>query len=304
MRAPGISELTGLRSSKPSWYAEYRQTVDDLDHALGSLEHIAGVLSATGQGAHALCRAVVDATAEHLGEPWAVLALSGTALPLARPRMLGRGPSGVAVGHPALLPEVVRRPVLEALAADAVQPWQTADGAVAVPLVVDGEPVGALVACGSRRTATAADLAILRIVANQSAVALLSDHLLAWSEGLRRQAEELCAQAERRARDLADRHHQLADAERRPDVAGQREAVMRSLTAPAPSPVAAVGPDLTAREREVLTLLARGLSNEAIGKELYISATTAKFHVGNVMRKLAVSRRAEAVYAGSKLGLI
>ena len=226
MRAPDISQLTGLRSSKPSWYAEYRQTVDDLDRALGSLEHIAGVLSATGQGADALCRAVVDATAEHLGEPWAVLALSGTALPLARPRMLGRGPSGVGVGHLARLPEVVRRPVVEALAADAVEPWQTADGAVVVPLVVDGEPVGALVACGGpRRRATAADLAILRIAANQSAVALLSDHLLARSEGLRRQTEELYAQAEQRARDLADRHEQLADAERRLDVAAQREAV-------------------------------------------------------------------------------
>ena len=226
MRAPGISELTGLRSSKPSWYAEYRQTVDDLDRALGSLEHIARVLSATGQGADALCRAVVDATAEHLGEPWAVLALSGTALPLARPRMLGRGPSGVGVGQMALLPEVVRRPVTEALAADAVDPWQTADGAVVVPLVVDGEPVGALVACGGpRRTATPADLAILRIVANQSAVALLSEHLLARSEALRRQTERLYAEAEERARDLADRHSRLAEAERRLDVAAQREAV-------------------------------------------------------------------------------
>ena len=76
--------------------------------------------------------------------------------------------------------------------------------------------------------------------------------------------------------------------------------VVRSLSAPPPP----TGPDLTTREREVLTLLARGLSNEAIGRELFISATTAKFHVGNVMRKLAVTRRAEAVYAGSKLGLI
>jgi DNA-binding NarL/FixJ family response regulator len=77
--------------------------------------------------------------------------------------------------------------------------------------------------------------------------------------------------------------------------------VVRTLHAPAAVPVAS---DLTAREREVLTLLARGLSNEAIGRELYVSATTAKFHVGNLMRKLSVSRRAEAVYAGSKLGLI
>lgn len=61
---------------------------------------------------------------------------------------------------------------------------------------------------------------------------------------------------------------------------------------------------LTDREIEVLRLLAAGLSNEQIGKELFISATTAKFHVSNIMRKLEVSRRAEAVYAASKRGLI
>ena len=62
--------------------------------------------------------------------------------------------------------------------------------------------------------------------------------------------------------------------------------------------------DITAREREILCLLARGLSNVAIGQRLYISAATVKFHVGNVMQKLGVRRRAEAVYAASKLGLI
>jgi two-component system, NarL family, response regulator DevR len=61
---------------------------------------------------------------------------------------------------------------------------------------------------------------------------------------------------------------------------------------------------LTERELEVLRLLARGLSNRAIGGELYISETTVKFHVGNLMRKLLVSRCAEAVYAASKLGLL
>ena len=62
--------------------------------------------------------------------------------------------------------------------------------------------------------------------------------------------------------------------------------------------------DITPREREILCLLARGLSNVAIGQRLYISAATVKFHVGNVMQKLGVRRRAEAVYAASKLGLI
>jgi two-component system response regulator DevR len=61
---------------------------------------------------------------------------------------------------------------------------------------------------------------------------------------------------------------------------------------------------ITPREREILGLLARGLSNVAIGQRLYISEATVKFHVGNVMRKLGVSRRAEAVYAASKIGII
>ncbi len=62
--------------------------------------------------------------------------------------------------------------------------------------------------------------------------------------------------------------------------------------------------DITPREREILSLLARGLSNVAIGQRLYISSATVKFHVGNLMAKLGASRRAEAVYAASKLGLI
>ena len=61
---------------------------------------------------------------------------------------------------------------------------------------------------------------------------------------------------------------------------------------------------LTERELEVLRLLATGMSNNKIGEQLYISATTAKFHVSNIMRKLEVGRRAEAVYAASKRGLI
>lgn len=77
-------------------------------------------------------------------------------------------------------------------------------------------------------------------------------------------------------------------------------AMVRSLNARSP----VESKQLTEREREVLSLLARGLSNRDIGKRLYISETTAKFHVGNILRKLKVSRRAEAVYAASKTGLI
>lgn len=76
-------------------------------------------------------------------------------------------------------------------------------------------------------------------------------------------------------------------------------AVVRSLSGRTPP-----REQLTDREVEVLRLLAAGLSNIKIGERLFISATTAKFHVSNIMRKLEVSRRAEAVYAASKRGLI
>ena len=76
-------------------------------------------------------------------------------------------------------------------------------------------------------------------------------------------------------------------------------AMVRSLSSPSPD-----RERLTDRELEVLRLLATGLSNRAIGRELFISETTVKFHVSNVMRKLLVTRRAEAVYAASKLGLL
>lgn len=77
-------------------------------------------------------------------------------------------------------------------------------------------------------------------------------------------------------------------------------AVVKGLNAPDPKPPTA----LTEREKEVLRLLAAGLTNRLIGERLYISETTAKFHVGNILRKLGVTRRAEAVYEASKTGVI
>jgi DNA-binding NarL/FixJ family response regulator len=68
------------------------------------------------------------------------------------------------------------------------------------------------------------------------------------------------------------------------------------------------GPDipvsLTAREMEVLHLLADGLANKQISMELEISEHTVKFHVSSIYQKLNVSNRAEAVRIGIQHGLI
>ena len=60
----------------------------------------------------------------------------------------------------------------------------------------------------------------------------------------------------------------------------------------------------TVREGEVLGLLARGLSNKMIARELHISEHTVKFHISSLYAKLSVSNRAEAVSQGARHGLI
>jgi DNA-binding NarL/FixJ family response regulator len=60
----------------------------------------------------------------------------------------------------------------------------------------------------------------------------------------------------------------------------------------------------TAREGEVLGLLARGLSNKQIARELGISEHTVKFHISSLYAKLGVGNRAEAVSRGARHGLI
>jgi DNA-binding NarL/FixJ family response regulator len=64
------------------------------------------------------------------------------------------------------------------------------------------------------------------------------------------------------------------------------------------------GPDLTARETEVLRLLAEGKSNKEIGGTLFISETTVKSHVKSLFGKLNVLSRTEAIAAATRRGLI
>jgi DNA-binding NarL/FixJ family response regulator len=60
---------------------------------------------------------------------------------------------------------------------------------------------------------------------------------------------------------------------------------------------------LTAREREVVTLLARGASNRSIAAELVVSERTAEYHVANVLTKLGVGNRTEAATWALRNGL-
>jgi DNA-binding NarL/FixJ family response regulator len=64
------------------------------------------------------------------------------------------------------------------------------------------------------------------------------------------------------------------------------------------------GPQLTRREAEVLSLLARGFSVSAIGRAIFVSDSTAKTHISKIYEKLGASNRADAIMKAVRSGLL
>ncbi len=84
-----------------------------------------------------------------------------------------------------------------------------------------------------------------------------------------------------------------------PDIARR---LMKFFSAPKSAPQETF-PELTAREREVLDHIARGLSNAEIAGELYLSQKTIRNHVSNIFLKLQVADRAQAIVRAREAGL-
>ncbi len=73
---------------------------------------------------------------------------------------------------------------------------------------------------------------------------------------------------------------------------------------PLRGPESAVVEPLSAREREVLRLIAAGLSNQDVATRLYLSPHTVKVHARNIYAKLGVTSRMQAAATGKALGLV
>jgi DNA-binding NarL/FixJ family response regulator len=84
-----------------------------------------------------------------------------------------------------------------------------------------------------------------------------------------------------------------------------RRLIERFAEAPGPSPKPPPGlAELTPREREVLELIARGLSNAELAERLYLSEKTVKTHVGRILMKLALRDRVQAVILAYEAGIV
>ncbi|TDD79225.1 response regulator transcription factor [Actinomadura darangshiensis] len=83
-----------------------------------------------------------------------------------------------------------------------------------------------------------------------------------------------------------------------------RKLIEEFAARPEPAPKARPTPGITDREREVLTLVGRGMSNQEIAGELFISVATAKAHVARLLAKLDARDRVQLVIIAYELGLV
>ena len=229
-RARTLERLIGVRSSKPSFYAAWRDNAARLDRTIETLERISTALCATPDGPGALCDAVVEAAAHHFDAPWAALCFTNVA---GDPEHVVRRRDGQdppdAGDPPAMLGLVIRR-ALEANAPVVVTDRAPLAGpggssrAVAAPMPVRGETAGVL-AVGLLPDATIAstDVSILVTLANHAGVALHNARLFQESERLRRRSESASRLAERRAAELQRRTDELEGIRLRLENAGRRE---------------------------------------------------------------------------------
>jgi len=115
------------------------------------------------------------------------------------------------------------------------------------------------------------------------------------------------AEPEGYVRTFVDKGRPVADLLRRvtaPVVAPRYlGSLLAAFGAPAPAVQPLVDP-LSEREIDVLRQIAAGLSNREIAAHLFITEGTAKWHVNNILSKLQVKRRTEAVARARELGLL
>lgn len=84
---------------------------------------------------------------------------------------------------------------------------------------------------------------------------------------------------------------------------GVAERIIGFFSTPRPSVSQRIFPELTEREEEILSLVAEGKSNQEISRKLFVSLKTVRNHVSNILLKLQVADRAQAVIRARDAGM-
>jgi signal transduction histidine kinase len=226
-----LERLIGVRSSKPSFYAAFRDKSARLDHTIETLERISSALCAAPAGPVAVCDAVVEAAAHHFDARWAAMVFSAAHAGVGMARVFVHASDGV-IQRWEMPPRMLAMLTDQTLAAKGPVLADHDEGLefggepcviVAAPMPVQGNPAGILVVGLPDGVKVApSDVSILVTLANHAGVALHNASL--FQENGRRAAE-----LERRGSELEGTLRRLEQAGRRQLLSEERSRIAREL---------------------------------------------------------------------------
>jgi signal transduction histidine kinase len=226
-----LERLIGVRSSKPSFYAAFRDKSARLDHTIETLERISSALCAAPAGPVAVCDAVVEAAAHHFDARWAAMVFSAEHAGVGMARVFVHASDGV-IQRWEMPPRMLAMLTDQTLAAKGPVLADHEEGLefggepcviVAAPMPVHGKQAGILVVGLPDGVQVApSDVSILVTLANHAGVALHNASL--FQENGRRAAE-----LERRSSELEGTLRRLEQAGRRQLLSEERNRIAREL---------------------------------------------------------------------------
>jgi signal transduction histidine kinase len=207
-----LERLAGVRSSKSTFYAEWRDQSRHLERAIQSVRSISAALCATTHGPQALCAEVIDAAAQHFDARWAAISFVPGRISDDLPRLIARSPAGTGPARWTELPPDLRAVTETVLAEERGVPLRQRDvvvGAMVVLLADDVPP-------------DRSDISIMETLANQAGIALENAFLF---EERKRHGLEL----EARNLQLRKARVRLSESRRQEVLAKERERIAREL---------------------------------------------------------------------------
>ena len=205
-----LERLIGVRSSKPTFYAAWREKSARLDRTIDTLERISAALCVTPEGPGALCLAVVEAAGHHFSARWAAMTFADGPLTHELPQVIVRGDEPPDLGALAARALAARGPVV-------------GRAEVAVPMLLRDELAGALaVGLPAEGQVEESDLSILLTLANHAGLALHNARMF-------QERERHGVELERRSRQLERARQRLEEVRRRQLLGQERNRIAREL---------------------------------------------------------------------------